>query len=121
MPFRPPDALLPLTPLDFEILLALLEDDRHGYGVLQEVEKRAGAVLPLRTGTLYRALARLLDAGLIEELDDNAGRKAKDADERRRTYRITAHGRQVAKLEAERLEQQVAAARARKLLPGARR
>jgi DNA-binding PadR family transcriptional regulator len=111
MPFRSPDASLPLTPLSFEILLALAAGDRHGYAILQAVEERAAGVLPMRTGTVYRALARLLDEGLIEP---GAG---DDADERRRYYRITAHGRSVARAEARRLADQVEAARAHRLLP----
>jgi DNA-binding PadR family transcriptional regulator len=113
MPFRPPDSPLPLTPISFEILLALLDGDRHGYAILQAVEARLSPVLPLRTGTIYRALARLLDEGLIA--DGGAD------DERRRTYRITAQGRRIARAEAERLADQVAAARARRLLPGSRK
>ena len=111
LPFKPPDALLPLTPVAFEILLALAEGDLHGYAILQAVETRLSG-LPLRTGTLYRSLARLLDDGLIDEVE------AEDtSDERRRYYTITKHGRTVAALEAERLAGQVAAARARRLLP----
>lgn len=125
MPFRSTDALLPLTPIAFEILLALFEEDLHGYAVLQAVEQRVGSSLPLRTGTLYRALARLLDTKLIEEIDagDRPARTVKvhEDDERRRYYRITPLGRQTVKAEAQRLEDQVAAARARKLLPGTRR
>jgi DNA-binding PadR family transcriptional regulator len=114
MPFRPPDSPLPLTPISFEILLALLDGERHGYAILQAVEARLSSVLPLRTGTMYRALARLLDEGLIAD-GGGAG------DERRRTYRITAQGRRIARAEAERLADQVAAARARRLLPGSRK
>ena len=110
MPFRPPDSALPLTPISFEILLALADGDRHGYGILQAVEERAAGVLPMRTGTVYRALARLLDEGLIER---SAG---EDDDERRRYYRITAHGRAIARAEARRLADQVEAARAHRLL-----
>ena len=90
MPFRPTESLLPLTPISFEILLALAGEDRHGYAILQAVEARLGARLPLRTGTMYRALARLLDEGLIEEVPG-----APDADDRRRTYRITNEGRRI--------------------------
>jgi len=117
MPFRRVDSLLPLTPMAFEILMALLEEDRHGYAVLQHVEQRAGSALPLRTGTLYRALARLMDDGLIEE---SAGHETKE-DPRRRYYRITALGRDTAAAEARRLEDQVAAARRHKLLSGTRK
>ena len=112
MPYKPSDALLPLTPVAFEILLALAEENLHGYAILQAVEARLGGLLPLRTGTLYRSLARLLEGELIDEV---AGGDA--ADERRRCYRITAHGRKVAAQEAARLEGQVTAARARRLLP----
>jgi DNA-binding PadR family transcriptional regulator len=116
MPFRSRESLLPLTPISFEILLALLDGDQHGYAILQVVEARTGAVMPLRTGTVYRALARLMDEGLIAEAASEPG-----DDERRRTYRITADGRATAKAEAERLAGQVAAARAHRLLPGHRR
>jgi len=117
MPFRSAEALLPLTPLDFEILLALSDADLHGYAILQRVEARVRRVLPLRTGTLYRALARLSEAGLIE----TTAAAASGGDERRRYYRITSTGRDVARAEAERLADQVEAARARHLLPGSRR
>ena len=116
MPFRPTDATLPLTPHSFEILLALLDGDRHGYAILQIVEVRLAGTLPMRTGTLYRALARLLDEGLIEKSTASA-----DDDERRRYYRITALGRKTARAEARRLADQVEAARAHHLLPEQRR
>jgi DNA-binding PadR family transcriptional regulator len=116
MPFKPGDAALPLTPISFEILLALLDGDRHGYAILQAVEARLARVLPLRTGTMYRALARLLEEGLIVKTDGG-----EVVDERRQNYRITPRGRQVARAEAERLADQVEAARARRLLPGTRR
>jgi DNA-binding PadR family transcriptional regulator len=121
MPFRSADANLPLTPLAFEILLALHDDDLHGYAILQLVEARVRGVLPLRTGTLYRALARLLDDGLIKEVAEGGQPSAPSDDERRRYYRITPHGRDVARAEARRLADQVAAARARKLLSGPHR
>ena len=111
MPFRSPDSALPLTPISFEILLALSEGHRHGYAILQQVEARTAGLLPLRTGTLYRALARMEEAGLI------APGEASD-DDRRRYYRLTAKGREIARDEARRLEDQVAAARSRKLLSG---
>ena len=115
MPFRRPDAALPLTPISFEILLALLDGERHGYAIIQAVEARLSSLLPLRTGTMYRALARLLEEGLIDETGSTG------ADDRRRTYRITAQGRTIARAEAERLADQVAAARAHKLIPGHRK
>jgi DNA-binding PadR family transcriptional regulator len=118
MPFRPPDASLPLTPISFEILLALLTEDKHGYAILQTVESRLRGHLPMRTGTLYRALARLVDEGLIVAAP---AAKRPGTDERRRYYRITPHGRRIARAEAERLADQVAAARAHRLLGDARR
>ena len=117
MPFRSADALLPLTPISFEILLALLAGERHGYSILQTVEARLPGALPMRTGTIYRALARLLDEGLIEK----SGAGASGDDERRRYYRITPRGRKIARAEAERLADQVEAARAHRLLPEGRR
>jgi DNA-binding PadR family transcriptional regulator len=116
MPFKPSDSVLPLTPISFEVLLALLEGELHGYAILQAVEGRLAGKLPLRTGTMYRALARLMDEGLIERV----GRDS-DEDPRRRYYRITALGRQTAKAEARRLADQVEAARAHRLLPESKR
>ena len=115
MPFKPSDAVLPLTPISFEILLALLGGELHGYAILQTVEARLTGKLPLRTGTMYRALARLMEEGLIERSG------ADDEDPRRRDYRITAHGRATAKAEARRLADQVEAARAHRLLPESKR
>ena len=113
MPFRSAESALPLTPIAFEILLALADEDRHGYAILTAVEQRVKGRLPLRTGTLYRALARLVEDGFIEELDPVSG-----DDPRRRVYRLTKRGRAIARAETERLADQVAAARSRKLLPG---
>jgi DNA-binding PadR family transcriptional regulator len=115
--FRP-EGFLPLTPVAFEILLALADGERHGYSILQEVEHRSGGAVSLHAGTLYRALARLLESELIEELRE-APDPAND-DERRRYYRLTARGIAVAKSEVARLEGQLAAARSRRLLKGAR-
>ncbi len=117
MPFKSSDSLLPLTPISFEVLLALMDGELHGYAILQAVEARLTGKLPLRTGTMYRALARLLDEGLIER----SGGPSQDEDPRRRNYRITAHGRSTAKAEARRLADQVEAARAHRLLPESRR
>jgi DNA-binding PadR family transcriptional regulator len=116
MPFKPSDANLPLTPISFEVLMALLDGELHGYAILQAVEGRLSGKLPMRTGTMYRALARLMDEGLIER-----GGTADDEDPRRRYYRITAHGRATAKAEARRLADQVEAARAHRLLSESKR
>lgn len=106
-------ALLPLTPLTFEILLALADGEQHGYSIMREVERRSAGAVTLHPGTLYRALARLLEIGLIAELDE---RPAADDDERRRYYQITNKGIAVAGAEIERLEDQLACARGRRLL-----
>ena len=108
-----PHSLLPLTPVAFEVLLSLAEGERHGYHIMQAVERRTGGRIRLHAGTLYRALARLLEAGLIEELDE---RREPGTDERRRYYHLTDLGREVAAAEAARLESQVRAARALRLL-----
>ena len=108
-----PEAALPLTPVAFEILLSLAEGDRHGYHIMQAVERRTGGRITLHAGTLYRALARLVDAEMIEELDE---RPDPTTDERRRYYRLTPYGRDVARAEAARLESQVQAARSLRLL-----
>ena len=116
------DSFLPLTPVAFEILLALADGERHGYSILQEVESRTGGAVSLHAGSLYRALARLLESDLIEELGEPPD-PATD-DERRRYYRLSTRGIAVARAEASRLEGQVAAARDRRLLspsPGALR
>ena len=115
--FRP-ESFLPLTPVAFEILLALADGERHGYGILQEVERRSNGAVSLHAGTLYRALARLLESELIEEL--SAAPDPTNDDERRRYYRLTTRGIAVAKSEIARLEGQLAAARSRRLLKGAR-
>ena len=115
--FRP-DAFLPLTPVAFEILLALADGERHGYGILQEVEHRSGGAVSLHAGSLYRALARLLESELIEELSEAPD--PEHHDERRRYYRLTTRGVAVARAEVGRLEGQLAAARTRRLLKGVR-
>lgn len=112
-----PHTFLPLTSVVFEILLSLADGERHGYSIIREVSGRTGA--PLRPGTLYRALSRLLETGLVEELDERPDPDLDD--ERRRYYRLTPLGHDVARAEARRLEGQVSHARARRLLGGARR
>ena len=105
-----------LTSIEYEILLSLAGGDLHGYAILQEIGERSSGVLTVRPGTLYRAISRLLDAGLIAELDAGGKRSSATEDERRRTYTITRTGRQVASIESERLARQLETARARKLL-----
>lgn len=101
-----------LTPMEFEILLSLAGGDLHGYAIIQDIGERSGGTLTVRPGTLYRAISRLLDAELIEEVPGDG----RSDDERRRYYSMTRAGRQVAALETQRLERQLATARARKLI-----
>jgi DNA-binding PadR family transcriptional regulator len=107
--------LAALTATEFEILLSLAGGARHGYAIIQDISERTGGTLAIRPGTLYRAIARLLEADIIAEVDGD-GR----GDERRRYYAITAEGRRLAGIEARRLERQVATARARRLLKALR-
>src|ERR687894_95326 len=109
------NAFLPLTPVSFEILLALAGGELHGYAVMLDVERRTGGAISLHAGSLYRALNRLLESELIEELDDRP--RGVSDDERRRYYRLTKKGLDVARGEARRLEALVDAARRRRLLP----
>jgi DNA-binding PadR family transcriptional regulator len=103
-----------LRSVEFHILLALAADERHGYGLLQEVAALTDGELELEPGTLYRALHRMLADGWVVE---SARRPAADQDdERRRYYRLTPAGRRVAAAEAERLRRLVAVARAHRLL-----
>jgi len=115
---QPPGAesFLPLTPVVFEILLSLAGGERHGYSIMQDVEARSAGAVTLRAGSLYRALGRLLDDGLVEELDERPD-PAMD-DERRRYYRLSPLGHDVAAAEARRLAGQLDRARARRLLRG---
>jgi len=109
-------SFLPLTTVEFEILLSVAGKGRHGYAIMQDVETRSAGALSLLPGTLYRAIGRLLADRLIEECDAPPG--ADSSDERRRYYRLTPLGREVSELEARRLARQVRTARARKLLRG---
>lgn len=111
---RDPFSFLPLTSVVFEILLALADGERHGYAIMQEVEDRTGGAVQLRPGSLYRAVNRLLESGLVTEAEERPD-PDKD-DERRRYYRLTSLGLQVAQAEAQRLEWAVASARSKKLL-----
>jgi DNA-binding PadR family transcriptional regulator len=99
----------------FEILVALADRDRHGYSILQDISARTGGQIRLSPSTLYSAIRRLLEDGLIEELEERPD-PAHD-DERRRYYRLTPRGRGIAMSEARRLERLLADARATGLLP----
>jgi DNA-binding PadR family transcriptional regulator len=104
-----PQEMLPLTPPVFHILLALADEERHGYGIMQDVARQTADALQLGPGTLYGCLKRMLAAGLVEESDERPD-SALD-DERRRYYRMTPLGKRVVRAEAERLAGAVMAAR----------
>jgi DNA-binding PadR family transcriptional regulator len=111
---RNPETHLPLTPATFQILMALVDGERHGYAIMKEVEERTEGGVRLGPGTLYGSLKRLLENGLVdggvERADPVMG------DERRRYYRITMFGLSVARAEAKRMEVVVRTARRKKLL-----
>jgi DNA-binding PadR family transcriptional regulator len=108
------DDFVPLPPATFHILLALLEGERHGYAMIQDIEARTDGELRLSAGTLYRSVARMVEQGLIAEV---AKRASRQDDERRRYYRITPLGTAVARAEMRRLTQLVRLARASGLSP----
>src|SRR5690349_20302978 len=105
---------LPLRRVEFHILLSLVEGERHGYGIIREIEARGESAVP-DVGTMYRALARMAESGLIESAERKPATDS--GDERRNYYRITALGARVARAEARRMRELVQAARAGGLLP----
>lgn len=107
--------LLPLSPAVFQILVALADQDRHGYAIMQDVAARTDGAVKLSPGTLYAAIKRLLADGLIVEVV--ARPSPDDDDERRRYYRITPFGRDVAQAEADRLTVLLRQARSAGLTP----
>ncbi len=98
----------PLSPAVFQILLALADQDRHGYAIIQDVLARTDGKMRLSPGTLYSNLGRLLEEGRIEEL---RGLPDPADDQRRRYYRLTADGRAAAEAELARLERLIRQAR----------
>jgi DNA-binding PadR family transcriptional regulator len=108
------DRHLPLRRVEFHILLSLTAGERHGYGIIRDIEMRGETSIP-DVGTMYRALARMVDSGLIKSA---MPRPAPDnGDERRNYYCITSTGMRVARAEARRLEALMRAARIGGLLP----
>ena len=105
-----PESLLPLQPAVFHILMALADEDRHGYAIIQEVLSRTNNEVRLSPGTLYRSIQRMLDDDLIVEVHERPAPELDD--ERRRYYRITKFGKAVAREEANRLSELVRLARA---------
>jgi DNA-binding PadR family transcriptional regulator len=110
------DALLPLPAATFHILLALAQEDRHGYAIIQDIEKRTGGELRLSAGTLYRSIQRMLEQGLLTETSERPAPEFDD--ERRRYYRITPFGAATARAEAQRMAGLVRMARTQGLAPG---
>ena len=111
---REPEELLPLTPAVFHVLLALADAERHGYGIIKEVEGRTEGRVRLGAGTLYGSIKRMLLEGLVVVSDERPD--TDNDDERRRYYRLTDFGRRVVTAEARRLEQLVSVAREKRLL-----
>jgi DNA-binding PadR family transcriptional regulator len=111
-----PETLLPLTPAVFHILLALADGERHGYAIMQEIASQSGGKLRVGPTTLYRSIKQMLAAGMIVEVDERPD-PALD-DERRRYYRLTPFGQQVALAESRRLAHLLAVAKAKPLLGG---
>src|SRR6516225_10887690 len=108
---RDPQALVPLTPAIFHIMLVLGQGEGHGYAVMRDIDGLTGGQVRLGPGTLYRSIQRMIVEGLLEELDERPDPTAED--ERRRYYRLTDFGRRVARAEAARLADLTKLAKAR--------
>src|SRR3982751_5710628 len=102
-PTNEAETFLPLPTAGFHILVALADRDRHGYSIMQDVASRTDGKVRLSAGTLYSAVRRMLEQGLIEELRNSPDPSSED--ERRRYYRLTRLGREVAVAEARRLSE----------------
>jgi DNA-binding MarR family transcriptional regulator len=111
-----PNDLLPLTPAVFHILLALADGEKHGYAIMQEVEKISDGQVKMGPGTLYGSIKRMLAGGLIAETDERPDPILDD--ERRRYYRLTNFGERVVSAEAHRLAVLVSVARSKRLVGG---
>ncbi len=110
-----PETMLPLSQSVFHILLALADGEKHGYGIMLEIEERTDGQVRVGPGTLYGAIKRLLAQGLIEEAGDFTDPEFED--ERRRYYRLTDFGLRVTQAEACRLEDLVRQAQMKRMLP----
>ena len=97
VPSRTPQSALPLKPADFHILMVLMRGELHGYGIMQAVMEESNGRVELEVGSLYRLIGRLIDEGLVAEA------RTRRRDDRRRYFRITPFGKDVARLEAQRL------------------
>lgn len=110
----PPGTLLPLSAPVFHVLLSLTERELHGYGIIQDIERRTGGEVTLSTSTLYGAIKRMMRDGLVERSDERPDPAVDDV--RRRYYRITEFGRSVAQLEGRRIERLAQVVRNSRLL-----
>ena len=110
------DKILPLTPAVFHILLALADGERHGYGIMLEVEAMTKGRVEMGPGTLYGTIKRMLKVGLIEESDERPDPELDD--ERRRYYRLTGFGQQVLAAEVRRLSALVDVAQSKRVFGG---
>jgi DNA-binding PadR family transcriptional regulator len=112
----PKQKLNPLPSAAFQILLALADEDLHGYGIMRQVEEQTGGRMRLGPGTLYSSVQALLEEKLIAEVEQSEDDKP--GNERRRYYRLTSAGRKLARSEAERLADLLRVARAKKIWKG---
>ena len=110
-------SLLPLTPTVFHMLLALADSEKHGYGIMQAVEEETQGQMQIRTGSLYGAIRRMIEAGLIEETNERPDPELDD--ERRRYYGLTDFGRRVLTAEAARIARALAVIQGKHILDGA--
>jgi DNA-binding PadR family transcriptional regulator len=111
-----PESMLPLPPATFHILMALADEDRHGYAIIQEIAARTNGDVRVSPGTLYRSIQRMIDQDLIVEVHERPAPELDD--ERRRYYRLTPFGKAVARAETRRLQTLVKLARASGFAPG---
>jgi DNA-binding PadR family transcriptional regulator len=109
-------SFLPLPPRDYLVLFALTDGERHGYGIVKDVEALTEGLVTLDPSNLYRSIKRLIDDGLVAESSQRS--TTAGAEERRRYYSITSFGKDVVAAEAERFSQLADAARSRRLIPG---
>ena len=106
-----PRHFLPLKPVDLELLLALADQELHGYGLVQAISEHTNGLVVLDPGNLYRVIKRLLAEGLVAE----SARETDDTGERRKYYRLTTLGGRVLTLELDRLRNLVTAASTRRV------
>jgi DNA-binding PadR family transcriptional regulator len=110
------ESQIPLNPRDYLILFSLISGERHGYGIVKQVEADSGGQVALDPANLYRAIKRLIRDGLVEEGEDRP--TPESGGQKRRYYNITEFGREVVALEAARLAALADAARSENLIPG---